>query len=513
MAEPCVPNLPRWNRADWIWLTLCGMIVVCFRVHAFPAPLENDECNYAYFAQRLLAGDRLYVDLWDHQPPGVYALLVPPTALFGSAPTVYRTLALAVTLPTLLGVFALSRRWFGRVGAWSAAILFALAGSDPGIGGEGCNREIYMNVLLVAAVWLLARSENAPRYRAVLAAGLLLGLASTIKTVVAVHWVALLPAVLLPTRRAVPAWGRPVFKAVLAFAAGPAIVWLAVWSYFAADGRSGAFLDATFLYNLVYSETDAGWGRRLIAFFFEGDKFRSSVFGTARALWLAALVGVFALPWRRARLSALLLGGWLAGSYLAVCLPGRFWPHYYLLMLPPAVLLAAALVRRIEGRRPQLAFVAVPVIAMALLATQVSGYLLTPPERLGWNRYGPRMTWARDMAARVAAVTDPTDTIYVWSIDANFYYYSGRRCASRFTMYGPLIADAPSTAARRRLLLEDLARNPPRLILLLAKPPFAELHQFFLDQRYVSVGRTKQMEVLCKLERPIALIDWSWEPP
>ena len=32
------------------------------------------EGNYAYIGQRLAAGDRLYVDVWDHQPPGVFAL-------------------------------------------------------------------------------------------------------------------------------------------------------------------------------------------------------------------------------------------------------------------------------------------------------------------------------------------------------------------------------------------------------------------------------------------------------
>ncbi|KKK62157.1 hypothetical protein LCGC14_3007150, partial [marine sediment metagenome] len=36
------------------------------RLHAFAVPLETDECNYAYIGSRLLAGDRLYLDVWDH---------------------------------------------------------------------------------------------------------------------------------------------------------------------------------------------------------------------------------------------------------------------------------------------------------------------------------------------------------------------------------------------------------------------------------------------------------------
>ncbi len=499
------------SRADLIVLTLAGLIAVGFRLHAYPGPLETDECNYAYFAQRLLAGDRLYVDLWDHQPPGIFALLLLPTAVFGSSPAVYRTLALVLVLLTMFGVFDIARRWFSRSAAWMAALLFALASSDPGIAGEGCNREIHMNLLLVAAVWVLAQRQVTDRRR-VLLAGLLLGLASTIKTVVAVHWVALLPFMVLRPAPDTAGRRQHPLKTVAAFVAGPAALWLAILTYFAAAGRAGAFVDATFTYNLAYSESDQGWGGRLLGFFLKGGEFRHQIFGTASALWLAGALGLAAFPWRRERIKSLLMGGWVVGSYLAVCLPGRFWPHYYLLMLPPAVLLAAGLLHRLERYHGWLALGVAAVIILGVLSTQVPRYLLVAPERVGWGRYGPRMSWARDQARRVVAVTDPGDTIYVWSIDANFYYYSGRRCASRFTMYGSLIADHPSTAARRRLLLEDLGRNRPRLIFLAAKPPFAELRQFFLDHRYVSVGRTTEMEVLCDLARPIPPTDWTWEP-
>ncbi|MFH0980749.1 MAG: glycosyltransferase family 39 protein, partial [Planctomycetota bacterium] len=518
-----------------------------FRLHAFPAPLENDECNYAYFAQRLLAGDRLYVDLWDHQPPGIFALLVLPTAVFGSSLVVYRTLALMLVLLTMVGVFDLARRWFGRTAAWTAALLFAVASSDPGVAGEGCNREIYMNLLLVAAVWTLARRPTA-NLRSLLAAGLLIGLASTIKTVVALHWLALLPVVVLLAARGKSGQERcgtgilpvetqagslchrfchgllagadtiekrrPTLVCVAAFAAGPAAIWLATLAYFAATGRAQGFCDAAFAYNLVYSETDQGWGRRLIAFFFKGDNLRVKVFGTALALWLSGTFGLSAFPWRRDRIRSALMAGWVLGSYLAVCLPGRFWPHYYLLMLPPLVLLAAALVYRIEIYHRRLSRGAAAVILLALLATQIPGYLLVEPDRIGWDRYGPRMSWARDLGRRVAAVTDPADTIYVWSYDVGVYTYSGRRCASRFTMNGPLLPDHPSTAARRRCLLDDLVRNQPRLIIIPhgKEPPFAELQRFLVEHRYITVGQTSQMEVLCDLNRPIPPIDWTEEP-
>ena len=55
-------------------LAMAGAILLAFRLHAFDLPLETDECNYIYIGSRLLAGDRLYVDVWDHQPFGVFVL-------------------------------------------------------------------------------------------------------------------------------------------------------------------------------------------------------------------------------------------------------------------------------------------------------------------------------------------------------------------------------------------------------------------------------------------------------
>ena len=77
---------PLWA---WLCLVLAGVVLVGLRLHAFELPLETDECNYAYIGDRLLAGDRLYVDVWDHQPFGVFALFAGVSALFGSEPVVF----------------------------------------------------------------------------------------------------------------------------------------------------------------------------------------------------------------------------------------------------------------------------------------------------------------------------------------------------------------------------------------------------------------------------------------
>ena len=174
----------------WGGLALALVVLIAFRLHAFGLPLETDECNYAYFGARLLAGDRLYVDLWDHQPPGVFVLFAGIIAIFGDEPVVFRMMAMAFSSASLVLMFVMLRRWYGPMIAAAGALLFAVVSSDPGTAGEGCNREIYMNTFVLGA-WLLAASgERDSRWR-VFSAGLLLGVGSTIKTILAVHWVVL----------------------------------------------------------------------------------------------------------------------------------------------------------------------------------------------------------------------------------------------------------------------------------------------------------------------------------
>ena len=181
--------------SEHTWHGLVGLaaacaILVAFRLHAFDLPLENDECNYAYIGGRLLAGDRLYVDVWDHQPFGVFALFAGVRALFGDDPGVFRWMTTAFSLASLVFVFAILCRLSGTGVAVSGAVMFAIVTADPGTAGEGCNREIYLTTFILAAWCLALKSGGRPGWP-ILAAGIALALGSMLKTLVAVHWVSL----------------------------------------------------------------------------------------------------------------------------------------------------------------------------------------------------------------------------------------------------------------------------------------------------------------------------------
>ncbi|MGH8598311.1 MAG: glycosyltransferase family 39 protein, partial [Gammaproteobacteria bacterium] len=217
---------------EYAGLVATALILLVFRLHAFDLPLETDECNYAVIGARLLAGDRLYVDVWDHQPFGVFTLFAAVIAVFGNAAHVFRWMALLFSAVSLLLIFAILRRAAGRGGAILGALLFAIASSDPGTGGEGCNREVYMNTLILAAWYFGLRTAPRPSLR-LFASGTALAIASSLKTIVAVHWVFLAVWIVVSESRQLKdaRRGATIARRLLWFSLGPAILWGIAFGY------------------------------------------------------------------------------------------------------------------------------------------------------------------------------------------------------------------------------------------------------------------------------------------
>ncbi len=521
-------------------LAAAALLLIYFRLHAFDLPLETDECNYIYIAGRLLAGDRLYVDVWDHQPFGVFVLFAGVSALFGDAPSVFRSLALAFSLVSLGLIFQIVRRCAGPLAAAAATLMFALCSSDPGTAGEGCNREIYMNTLVLAA-WYGALGAGPRRRWPWLAAGAALAAGSTIKTILAVHWLALAAWAVYSDKasrstvqeprsaaaRAPSRWGRLAY-----LAAGPALVWAGAFAWFAVTNRWHEFYDAVFGFNLSYSGRNESFWVRFIDFFRPGSRQQPFVFHSAWPLWLAA---VPALAWlalevlRRRRRDAAAIVLLAAANYAAVCLPAQFWPHYYHLMIPSLVVAVAVAAERLwsanymalsNGRARRAAGATLLVALAAWLAvTQYRHYLSQPPFGITVQRYNSRDFWGRAHGENIARVTDPEDNIFVYGNEASFYYYARRPCASRFTMITALRSGYAGHEARRRILLEEIRTRRPRLILVVlgeeAFPAWAD----FLPTRYDAVGwdfrdrppHDPILMILCDRDRPIANLDWNWD--
>lgn len=91
-------------------------------------PLGKDQAQYQFMAERVLAGERLYADVWDQNGPGIVIIHGLATVLFGDNPMALRLLDAIWQSLTLGAMVWLGGRDSGRwnVG-WLAAALYCLA--------------------------------------------------------------------------------------------------------------------------------------------------------------------------------------------------------------------------------------------------------------------------------------------------------------------------------------------------------------------------------------------------
>src|ERR1700690_1631960 len=65
------------------WLLVSMALVTLRALPNIRFPLERDSATYCLVAQGMLHGLRLYRDLWDNKPPGIFYIYVPIVKLFG----------------------------------------------------------------------------------------------------------------------------------------------------------------------------------------------------------------------------------------------------------------------------------------------------------------------------------------------------------------------------------------------------------------------------------------------
>ncbi len=244
---------------------------------------------------------------------------------------VHVVLILVTTLTAYL-VGLVGQAFFAeRTGRW-AGMLYAVASViGPANDFQAANSELFMSLPLVAALWLAARlwvRGHAAHWES-FALGLLVGIAVLIRPQAAL---ALIPIGVVVVRRKVnvPAVAVAFLGAMLPLLATVAWLW-----------RADALADAaTSLAYARYYTNSLPFEVKLAN-------------GTLKTLFFLAINVGLVLPvaaflvrgrrgdvvWRRG--AGCLLASWLLASFMAVGMGGRFYPHYFIQVLPPLAIIAA----------------------------------------------------------------------------------------------------------------------------------------------------------------------------
>ncbi|HLK93824.1 MAG TPA: hypothetical protein VKZ18_28285 [Polyangia bacterium] len=495
---------------------------LCLRLPTFGRPmLSDDEAIYAVTADAMARGDHLYRDVVDHKPPLVYHLYQAAFAVGGryQMQAAHALVVLAVLL--------------------TAASLLALAGGDPPAPAEGlaaaalflifsttwhdydalaANCELFLLVPQTLAAWGLLRDLRAParggRGAAIhLAVGALVGTSALLKYQGITFLGASLGMLLWWQRlgRGSVGWAlRRGLCQVAGALAAPAAYLLAS----RAAGNAGAAL-YWFRFNFAYVGAGLTGAEAIV----RGLRRTALVGGVALvpyALGLAAAATTAAavVQWLRrptaARVDEMgpspvppdpvaVLGLlWLCTSTIALCAGGRFFGHYFHLVLPPLCLLAAPgsvrLWRRAGWTRAALvALCALPALAFLGLATVGRSLAARLDERE--PAYG-------GVAARIDSLTAPDERIFVWGNSPQLYVLARRPMGARFSSSNFVTGESPGTPTetgarnadlnqdprRWQMLFDDLERRRPALLVDAAAAGWDGYGKYPLD-RYPRLRR------------------------
>ena len=412
-----------------------------------------DAAVFVHAAGEVRDGALLYVDVWDHKPPGAILLLASIQWLLPFVDPWLLAWLLSVLVTALAG-------WvIGRIlvavgvratAAWLAAGAAVIVMGQYLTALGGGLTEPLATALLAAAA-LLAIRHGAPAHRLAVGALVATALLVSVPAGAGVLVLAFL-AVLRAERRG---------RAALLVASGMVVPVAVIGAGLSATGALGPAIEAVVGYSAAYRASNAATGGELSA------PVASWTLLALLFLLVPALIGT--IPSLRGdhtqRWLVIACGAWLAFSLVLFVSQGRFFAHYAIpLAIPLGILgglgldrlLARGLPRRPAARLMRLAPLAIAALISAAASTVAGG--------MEWTSVARQHDRVDAVAAAVRELTDPDDRIWAWGTAPQLYLAADRATATRYAYLYPLVTPGYTTPAMVEATRVHLEADPPALI-------------------------------------------------
>jgi 4-amino-4-deoxy-L-arabinose transferase-like glycosyltransferase len=445
-------------------LILSFFLIFLERFHTYHEPLERDITTYAVIGHELLRGRLLYSDLWDHKPPAIYATFAFAELIFGYGVVAIFWLNLIAALLTLGGIYQAGKWVGGEEGGLWAALFWAVISSDLYLEANQPNTEVFLNSFLTLAFvcWLhLEKGEK--NTSAVIMIGFFSLLASFYKQT------AVLTTILLAVVHILLADNKKeritALRQTLSIASILAVGWLGLSAYFLWNHRLDDFLSDIFSYNYSY----VSFHSMFVGNF--SEKISQLDFGAHFGEFLVPLLLVgCAGAWSQRKSRTRVWGFWLAyliGSEIQVFFSGRFYPHYYQLLLPPLVLGAAwgsIQIKNFYGYKitpPK--WISGFLLLFVLVFHEIPFYGISATE---WSqkKYGDIFIQSEELAGTINRILKPGETFYEWGNETGLYFTTKSSPPSGLFYSFPFFTPPMGRALSEKVIL-DLEAHKPELFI------------------------------------------------
>jgi 4-amino-4-deoxy-L-arabinose transferase-like glycosyltransferase len=446
---------------EYLLLGAIMLLTLMLRLSFVHEPLDRDEGAYALLGQEILRGAVPYRDVIEIKPPGalyIFSFIM----YFGENIEYIRAVTACYTLLTVGAAFHLARMLGGSRAGLLAALLCGIFTSGPVVQGSGSNTEVFLLLpVLLGAIFLLKGIDTARRLHFA-ASGLCFAAAVFIKTVAVPVY--LLPLLFMPfIRRPFRGW-RMVFGDLVAFTAPAVVMAFCLWGYLTLHDAWDDFIFWNITFNKSYGETT------LKKFF---GRLTSRGMGTALEfvfLWIVALPTACWLMVAQRTVKAAFLIGLVLATCVGVCMPGKFWPHYLIPLIPPLAVIAGLGLAELSKRRVTF-LCALPFMIAALAQTVRMDYPyhVASPDEASRMKFGGDSVFVDSLkvAGYIRGRTSPADTIFQWGWEPEIYVEAGRRPPNRFISH-ILVGQGPDPDGAVRELVLSIVTAWPKYIIVQA---------------------------------------------
>ncbi len=471
-----IPKQPddRSVRYRWIWSTLLAAAVllsIVLRWGLLDVPLERDEGEYAYGGQLLLQGVLPYQGLYSMKLPGIYVAYAGIMVLFGQTHAGIHLGLLVVNIATIIVLFLLGRRLFDPLAGAAAGAVFAVLSVGQSVQGVFANAEHFVVLPAIGGLLFLLRGLDEDRPWPLFWGGLLLGTGFIIKQHSAAFVVLGALYLIIDRLRVRPVEPGHVLSGCAFFGAGAVLPYALTCIIMALAGGFESFW--------FWTVECAGSYASQIPISKAWPLFTRSAWPivvSAPLLWVLALGGLTALFWdERSRRRRVFIALFVLFSLVALS-PGLYFrPHYFVLALPVAALLAGGAIggmsRKLKNARKSAVRYGLPA-ALALVCVAVSIYqqrsflfLMTPLQACRATYGSNPFPESLDIARYIRAHTEEGDRVAVIGSEPQIYFYTGRRSASGHVYMYPLMERHDFALQIQKEMIQQVeSARPPVLV-------------------------------------------------
>lgn len=438
-----------------VLLLVFSTAIVVDRLTAPPVSLNVDPSFYAVVSHELLLGKSLYTDVWDHKPPAIFVVYSAAELVFGYSTTTLIILNIIVSLVILFGVYYAGKAGEGgAIAGLIAAAFWVIVSGDFRLESRDPNTEPFINACMVWAFGLLVNFRRKPSGKTtLLLIGLLFFIGSTFKPVVVATAIFLTAAYIIFSDQK-----RQAIREALLMGSVGVAGWITLIGYFAVTGRFSVFYDAMVSYNRYYS---GDLSANLVAPIHGGVGF---LMDFMTPLAVVGVVGLI-LSFFRNRLIAGLLAAYMASSWIAIALPGRFSVHYFQLWLPPLVVgsgWALGYLASSKDIRLKVAAVAAGAVVLAMLIFSETGQYETVAAR-NWTPAVTALNAGSETAGKINGLLNDGETFFLWGNTPNLYLLTGRRPPAAI-LFDAHLRESPLSERLSERVRSDLNREQPELL-------------------------------------------------